>query len=157
MNLIWITADTFRRDHLGCYGNDVIHTPALDALAERPIRFDRHYAASFPTMPARADFYTGQWTACQMGWEPLGKEQKTLPMMLRKSFHTAAVIDTPFYTRGHMNYDVGFSSYIEVPGQLGSLGYVSDERSQWRRETDRFPQGDELAGTSLSGRFLPLH
>ena len=138
MNLIWITADTFRRDHLGCYGNNRIYTPALDALAQRSVRFDRHYAASFPTMPARADFYTGQWTACDMGWEPLPRKQKTLPMLLRQQFHTAAVIDTPFFTRGHMNYDVGFASYIEVPGQLGSLGYVSDERSQWRRETDRF-------------------
>ena len=40
MNVIWITADTFRRDQLGAYGNDVIHTPVLDALAAKrnPIR-----------------------------------------------------------------------------------------------------------------------
>ncbi len=32
MNIIWVIADTFRRDHLGCYGNPVIHTPSLDGL-----------------------------------------------------------------------------------------------------------------------------
>lgn len=38
MNVIWIVADTFRRGDLGCYGNPDIHTPALDALAEKSVR-----------------------------------------------------------------------------------------------------------------------
>jgi len=29
MNIIVIVSDTFRRDHLGCYGNKNIHTPNL--------------------------------------------------------------------------------------------------------------------------------
>ena len=45
MNVIWIVADTFRRDHLGAYGNKLIHTPGLDDLATKSVRFDRHYAA----------------------------------------------------------------------------------------------------------------
>jgi arylsulfatase A-like enzyme len=138
MNVIWITADTFRQDHLGCYGNESIRTPALDAFSRQSIRFDRHYAAAFPTMPARADFYTGRWTACSMGWEPMPRDQKTLPQLLMKDFHTAAVVDTPFYTRGGMNYDVGFRSFIDVPGQLGFKGYSGDARPAWRRESDRF-------------------
>lgn len=138
MNVIWITADTFRKDHLGCYGNQTIHTSSLDAFASKSVRFDRHYAATFPTMPARADFYTGRWTGCTMGWEPMPKDQKTLPQMLRSHFHTAAVVDTPFYTRNNMNYDIGFRSFIEVPGQLGAMGYAGDVRDSWRREADRF-------------------
>ena len=45
MNVIWIVADTFRRDHVGAYGNSRIHTPSLDALAARSVRIDGHYAA----------------------------------------------------------------------------------------------------------------
>ncbi len=138
MNVIWITADTFRKDHLGCYGNETIRTPALDALAARSVRFDRHYAAAFPTMPARADFYTGRWTGCTMGWEPMPPDQKTLPQLLRRNFHTAAVVDTPFYMRNNMNYDVGFQSFIELPGQIGTSGYSGDIRDKWRVEADRF-------------------
>ena len=78
MNLIWIVADTFRRDHLGAYGNEKIHTPALDALAAKSVRFDRHYAAGFPTMPARADYFTGRWTMSFMRWEPLPADAKTV-------------------------------------------------------------------------------
>ena len=71
MNVIWIVADTFRRDHIGAYGNSTIRTPALDGLAARSVRFDGHYAAGFPTMPTRADHQTGRWTMSFMGWEPL--------------------------------------------------------------------------------------
>ncbi|MGI8867117.1 MAG: sulfatase-like hydrolase/transferase, partial [Rubrobacteraceae bacterium] len=32
-NIVVIVADTFRRDHLGAYGNPYINTPNLDAFA----------------------------------------------------------------------------------------------------------------------------
>ena len=109
MNVIWIISDTFRRDALGAYGNKTIHTPSLDSLAAISTRFNRHYAASFPTMPARADFYTGRYTLSFMQWEPLPAGQMTLPqLLLEKDIHTAAVVDTPFFVRNGMNYDKGF-------------------------------------------------
>jgi len=140
MNVIWIVSDTFRRDHLGCYGNKIIHTPSLDALAAKSVRFERYYAASFPTMPTRADHFTGRWTGCFMRWEPLPRGQVTLAQILRRSgFHTAAVVDTPFYLRGSMNYDRGFRSFIEVLGQEYWLRAVGDDmRQAWRFESDRF-------------------
>ena len=115
MNVIWIISDTLRSDPLGCYGNQVIHTPSLDAFAGRSVRFDRHYIASFPTMPARADYLTGRWTGCFMDWEPLPKDLVTLPEILQqKGFNTTAVVDTPSYLRREMNYDRGFSTFFEV-------------------------------------------
>jgi len=140
MNVIWIVSDTFRRDHLGCYGNNVIRTPSLDALAEKSVRFERYYAADFPTMPTRADHLTGRWTGCFMKWEPLPADELTLGQILsRAGFHTVAVVDTPFYSRDGMNYDRGFRSFIEVPGQEYWLAAVGDDvRKAWHYESDRF-------------------
>lgn len=133
MNVIWIISDTLRRDHLGCYGNQVIHTPSLDALAGRSVRFDRHYLASFPTMPTRADYLTGRWTGCFMDWEPLPKDLVTLPEILQqKGFNTTAVVDTPPYLRNGMNYDRGFSTFFEVQRD-------PDARAAPRFESDYFP------------------
>jgi len=39
MNLIVIVADTFRADHLGCYGNGRVETPNLDKLAAETPRW----------------------------------------------------------------------------------------------------------------------
>ncbi len=82
MNVIWVVADTFRRDHLGAYGNDFIRTLVLDGLAAEGTLFNRRYAGGFPTMPTRADHATGRWTMSFMGWEPLPEEVRTLAEIL---------------------------------------------------------------------------
>ncbi len=141
MNVIWIISDTFRKDHLGCYGNKSIHTPSLDAFSEKSVRFDRHYAHSFPTMPARADFYSGRWTSCFMRWEPLPREiiPDTFPSIAgRAGFHTAAIVDTPFYIRLGFNYDVGFRTFEYISGQGYWIQAPDDVRARWRTESDRF-------------------
>ncbi|MBA7659526.1 hypothetical protein ES703_67507 [subsurface metagenome] len=136
LNVIWIISDTLRRDHLGCYGNQIIHTPSLDALDCRSVRFDHHYIASFPTMPARADYLTGRWTGSFMNWAPISRDQVTLPEILKeKGFNTTAIVDTPFYLRNEMNYDRGFSTFFQVLGQWSGEG--RDTRAAWRFESDR--------------------
>jgi arylsulfatase A-like enzyme len=145
MNVIWITSDTFRRDHIGAYGNKQIQTPSLDTLAARSVRFQRHYAAGFPTMPTRADHFTGRWTMSFMGWSPLPSNVTTLAEILSaKGLHTAAVVDTPFYLRDGMNYDRGFRSFSMNIGQEGSGAKKmkdgrhesQDARAAWRFESD---------------------
>jgi arylsulfatase A-like enzyme len=140
MNLVWITSDTLRCDSIGAYGSKIVYTPSMDNLAAKSMRFDRHYAASFPTMPARADFLTGRWSMSFMGWEPLPPDQTTVAQVLAgEGFHTAGIVDTPFYIRGGMNYDRGFQSFIEIPGQA-TLGRPEskDIRSAFNSEYDRF-------------------
>ena len=147
MNVIWIVSDTFRRDHVGAYGNQWIHTPSIDALAASSVRFDSHYSAGFPTMPTRADHQTGRWTMSFMGWQPLPAGVTTLAEILAgHGIHTAASVDTPYYLRDGMNYDRGFQSFFMNVGQdtLWSLipepSYhheALDVRDAWRSESDR--------------------
>ena len=119
MNVIWIISDTVRRNDVGAYGNKKIRTPSIDAFAAKSMRFDRHYAASFPTMPARADFMTGRWSLSFMRWAPLPANEVLLQEMLRDAgIYTAGIVDTPFYVRNGMNYDRGFVYFLENSGQL---------------------------------------
>tara|TARA_Y100000590_G_scaffold466775_1_gene643299 strand:- start:2930 stop:4324 length:1395 start_codon:yes stop_codon:yes gene_type:complete len=146
MNVIWIVADTFRKDHLGAYGYGINSTPSLDLLASRSVRFDRHFAGAFPTMPTRADHATGRWIMSFMGWEPLPDGQTTIAELLaEQGYHTAAVVDTPFYLRNGMNYDRGFQTFVFHPGQdapgtkdpaEGHKHESQDVRADWRYEAD---------------------
>ena len=42
-NVLLITLDTTRADHLGCYGYEPAKTPNLDGLAQKGVRFARVY------------------------------------------------------------------------------------------------------------------
>ncbi len=119
MNIILIVSDTLRRDHLGCYGSKSAYTPNIDALARRSVVFDRHYGASYPTMPARADFLLGKWTFTYMTWEPFPVADVPISERLAASgYQTVGVVDTPFYTVKGMGYDRGFNHFFDMHSQL---------------------------------------
>src|SRR5215203_3890076 len=132
-NVVMIVADTFRRDHLGTYGNPFISTPHLDEFARSSVVFDQHVISSFPTMPARADMLTGTFSYTHMGWEPLPRHLTTLPEVLsRAGYHTMGVVDTPFFIRNGFGYDRGFDDFIWVRGQ------GDDTRPHERHDDEQF-------------------
>ena len=95
MNFIVICLDTLRWDHLGCYGNQEIQTRGIDAFAQRAMRFDAAYCASFPTIPMRTDAFTGNVNWPVYGWKALGEEEVTVTECLKQAgYHTAFVHDT---------------------------------------------------------------
>src|ERR1700756_5013352 len=54
-----ITIDTLRADHVHCYGDDQIKTPALDSIAQERIRFPHPFTPSPITNTAHASILTG--------------------------------------------------------------------------------------------------
>src|ERR671920_3295 len=139
-NMVVIVSDTFRRDHLGAFGNTNIHTPHLDGFARSSVLFDRHIISSFPTMPARADILTGTFSYTYMGWEPLPQSLPTLPGLLSEAgYLTMGVVDTPFFVRGGFGYDRGFDDFVWVRGQGDDTRphERSDYRKTWKSESDR--------------------
>jgi arylsulfatase A-like enzyme len=59
LNLIIIALDTFRADHLGCYGNSEVKTPYIDGLARESVLFEHAYAPATWTLPSFASTFTG--------------------------------------------------------------------------------------------------
>jgi len=60
-NIILITTDQQRYDTLGCNGNSMVRTPALDALARDGSRFERVYVNNPVCVPSRACIQTGRY------------------------------------------------------------------------------------------------
>ena len=57
LNVLLITIDTLRADHLGSYGYAAAQTPALDALAARGLRFTQATTVAPLTLPAHASLH----------------------------------------------------------------------------------------------------
>ena len=60
-HIVLITLDTTRADHLGCYGNPAVQTPALDQLASEGVRFASCASAASTTLASHASILTGTY------------------------------------------------------------------------------------------------
>jgi len=126
LNIIQIVSDTFRRDHLGCYGNKWIHTEHLDRFAKEAMVFDRAYIASFPTIPHRRDIFTGRYAFTYSRWifggeEPnLPRDEAILSQLLRQAgYTTMLIVDTYHMIRDAHYFDRGFDGWWWIRGQEG--------------------------------------
>jgi arylsulfatase A-like enzyme/Tfp pilus assembly protein PilF len=114
-NVILITLDTTRADHLGCYGNPNIRTPNLDALARRGVLFEQAATATPLTLPAHCTIMTGMYPTYHgvriNGNTALSDEQTTVAEVLRtQGYQTGAFIGA-FVLDGRWGLKQGFDHY----------------------------------------------
>ncbi|MGE5233605.1 MAG: sulfatase-like hydrolase/transferase, partial [Acidobacteriota bacterium] len=105
-NLVLITLDTTRADHLGAWGWPYAHTPNLDALAQRGARFERCDTAAPVTLPSHATILTGllppHHGVRDNGTFALPPRVLTIASRLRQvGYDTAAVVSAVVLARRH--------------------------------------------------------
>jgi hypothetical protein len=61
-NIVFIMADDLGYNDLGCYGQKIIETPNIDALAMNGILFTQYYCGSPVSAPSRCVLLTGKHT-----------------------------------------------------------------------------------------------
>src|SRR5262245_24927742 len=67
-NILLITTDQQRFDSLGCNGNSVCRTPAIDSLAAAGVRYERAHAQNVLCTPSRSTIVTGQYPGTHGVW-----------------------------------------------------------------------------------------
>jgi arylsulfatase A-like enzyme/tetratricopeptide (TPR) repeat protein len=138
--ILLVTLDTTRADHLGSWGWDHAHTPNLDALASRGCRFSSCDTAAVTTLPSHASILTGTYPPRHGVRDNLvfrlGSGSETVAEILRaEGYDTAAVVSAVVLAR-HYGLDQGFGVYDDDLGQGYARGTVIEERDA-RATTDR--------------------
>jgi arylsulfatase A-like enzyme len=104
-DVLLISLDTLRADHLGCYGYHRPTSPNLDALAARGVRFATAVAQAPWTRPSHWSFLTGLYPASNGGLEsPLLAEA-----LWRAGYRTTAITGG-----GQINPEFGFDRGFEA-------------------------------------------
>lgn len=113
-NVLLITLDTTRADHLGCYGMKGARTPVLDALASRGALFEQAHASVPLTLPSHAVLLTGQLPSTlnlRVNGLKLREDVETLATRLQSvGYWTAAVVSSVILSRDY-GLSRGFSVY----------------------------------------------
>jgi choline-sulfatase len=141
-NILLIMADEHNPAVLGCYGNSIVHTPNLDALARRGIRFDRAYTNSPLCVPSRLSFTAGRYVSGVSAWNNnsmLPPETPSLPRVMNAAGYQS-------YLCGKMHYDADQRyGFTEIGGNMNKA-FMSGRGS--RRAAD-----DLTTAPGYSNRF----
>lgn len=113
-NILLVTLDTLRADHVACYGNKIVKTPVLDALAADGCLFEAAFAQSPTTTPSHCTIMTSTY-ACRHGAMngcAMKRGFPTLAEILRANGYDTAGFVSSLMTRStHSGLHHGFDYY----------------------------------------------
>src|SRR5581483_11201511 len=132
-DVLLVTVDTLRADHVGAYGYARATSPHLDALARQGALFEVAYSPMGATGPAHATLFTSrQPIAHGVGRNgvPLPDDLPTLAGLLTAAGYRSAAFVSAFPVASRFGFGRGFEHYDDAFGPSG--GTVSWRR-RWRR------------------------
>jgi len=120
-NVILITIDTLRADHVGCYGAKTTKTPTLDSLAMDGVVFERAISQVPLTWPSHAVILTGTYPfqngVQDFTGQPLGQQFRSVAQAFQKAGYATGAVVSAFVldrswglARGFDFYDDAFSA-----------------------------------------------
>lgn len=117
VNIILITVDTLRADHIGCYGYGLGLTPHIDRLARNGTLFLDGYASVPLTLPSHTSFLTGATPANHgvhdNGAYTLGEEKTTIAEYLSDIGYETGAIVSSFQLNRKYGLSQGFDTYYD--------------------------------------------
>ncbi|MDP4286225.1 MAG: sulfatase-like hydrolase/transferase [Bacteroidota bacterium] len=141
-NILIIMTDQQSATMLSCAGNKWLHTPALDILASRGVRFEKAYATNPVCLPSRFSIQTGMFPSVigvRENDRPVDKEnEKKLDKIYPRS------LGNVFRNAGYETY---FGGKVHLPMQISNVepwGYkviTQDEREGLARDASHFLSG----------------
>ena len=151
-NVILISIDTLRHDHLGCYGYERDTSRNIDKLAEESVLFENFITQANLTPISQMSILTSQYPRVNgmtsFNIHPAGRNLKTLPSILKYyDYFNAAFLSSPeFYFRynskdGYMvnlidEFSKPFDMYSSHKGMfhrdvpMEALGWISENKDK---------------------------
>lgn len=140
-NVLLITVDTLRADHLGIHGYGRATSPRIDEFASQAIVFENAQAAASWTLPGLASIMTSRFSSGHGCWDSttaLSSSTTTLATILRdEGYDTACVVSHLFLTQ-RFGLQQGFTHFDDEldfpnvhPHENRSSPRVSARGTRW--------------------------
>ena len=153
-NVILITIDTVRADHVGCYGAQQIKTPTLDGLAADGVVFERAISQVPLTWPSHAVILTGTYPfqngVQDFTGQPLAPQFRSVAQAFQHAGYATGAVVSAFVLdrswglgRGFDFYDDAFSAETFQKKDIGLVDRRARESVTdalaWLKKTPRRP------------------
>jgi len=143
-NVIFISIDTLRYDHLGCYGYQRDTSPNIDQLAKRSVVFDNFIVQAYLTPISQMSIFTAQYPRMNgtIGFrsDPGYVPPRRLPEILKYyDYFNAAFLSSPeFFLQKiiHPSGDISkakslFSHYFDVYEPTDKVRQIPEKAFAW--------------------------
>lgn len=113
-NIVFISIDTLRADHVHCLGYHRDTTPTIDRLAREGCLFSKLQATSSWTVPTHASMFTGVYPLvhkCVTITSPIAKEIPTLAEILSQAGYKTAAFSSSPSLNASLGFDRGFNLF----------------------------------------------
>ncbi|NND06580.1 MAG: sulfatase [Saprospiraceae bacterium] len=125
-HIIYIIADDVSWNDFGCYGNEVVRTPHIDALAQKGIVFRNAFLTASSCSPSRCSIITGRYphnTGAAELHSPLPESQIPFPLLLQEAgYYTVQSGKSHFGKPALRAFDHGYE--MEDAGNGGEERWV---------------------------------
>lgn len=150
-NIVLITIDTLRADHLSCYGYNRNTSPNIDKIAEQGIIYANAIAPSPWTAPSMVSLFTSVYPLSHGVIHGFVKEKKvfkqevfsdellTLAEILKKHGYATFGVASNHHLSGEFGFARGFDYFTYLPSL--SAQYVNNAVLPWKskiKEVDKF-------------------
>lgn len=115
-DVLLISIDTLRADHVGAYGYERGTTPRLDALAASGARFSQAWSPSPWTLPSHATMLTGRLPrhhGAIEGDRSIGPGIPRLPAAFRDAGYASIGVVSTLYVSRKFGFDEGFDAFVD--------------------------------------------
>jgi arylsulfatase A-like enzyme len=123
-NVLLITIDTLRADHLGCYGYSRKITPTLDRLSENGILFENAFCAMPTTVPSHGSIFFGTWPrihgSLSNSYLFSNRKLAFMPALLQKAGYTTSAFVSSRHLANAMSKVAGFNNLLFIQEQKAS-------------------------------------
>ena len=109
-NVVLLTADALRADHLGCYGYHRDTSPLLDEFADESLRYTNAYSASSHTREAVPALLTGEYPDVAIDSDYRLATETIASDLSEAGYATAGFHSNPFVSRAY-GFDQGFDTF----------------------------------------------
>jgi arylsulfatase A-like enzyme len=133
LNVVLISIDTLRADHLGCYGYHRNTSSNIDRFANRGVLFEKAFSHSPKTTPSHMSMFTSLYPTVHRVFMPNSKRDHIIYSLDDKIKTLAEILEENGYTcvaftgGGHVGEEYGFGR--------GFKKYIT-EKSHWKKGID---------------------
>ena len=156
-NIVFITIDTLRADHVGSYSDGAVRTPFLDHLASGGVRFEAAISQVPTTTPSHVSMFTSTYPLVHgaKNGVPMRADLATLPHELRKLGYQTVAFTSAYTTRSNVT---GLSSAFDLYSdslnpRFASLSKDEVEPFTVARLLDRL-MGNEVSSLVVNKRVV---